>query len=275
MLFRSGKELIARLLHCRSSRSDRGLVAFDCNAVAPSLLESELFGHERGAFTGADQRRIGRFEQAHGGTLFLDEIGDMTAFTQAKLLRVLQEKVIQRVGGKEEIRVDVRILAATHRDLEQLMAARQFREDLYYRLGAVVIRLPALRDRTGDIPLLASYFLRRFRAELRLSDASLQPDALEWLQQQRWPGNVRQLENTLRQAALAARGFPITADLLAGILQRSSEGAAAPAAASSMSRLTSNSRRASAANVLRAVNQPPLTADARNSASAIAREAPK
>jgi DNA-binding NtrC family response regulator len=142
---------------------------------------------------------------------------------------VLQEKVIQRVGGKEEIPVDVRILAATHRDLEQLIAARQFREDLYYRLGAVVIRLPALRDRAGDIPLLAAYFLRRFRDELRLADASLQPEALEWLQQQRWPGNVRQLENTLRQAVLASRGFPITRDLLDGILRRTTEAASAPA----------------------------------------------
>lgn len=223
----TGKELVARALYQHSERSAKPFIAVNCAAIPETLLESELFGHERGAFTGADQRRIGRFEQAHGGTLFLDEIGDMSAFTQAKLLRVLQEKVIQRVGGKEEIPVDVRILAATHRDLEQLIAARQFREDLYYRLGAVVIRLPALRDRAGDIPLLAAYFLRRFRAELRLPDASLQPEALEWLQEQRWPGNVRQLENTLRQAVLASRGFPITRELAEEVLRRSTEGAAA------------------------------------------------
>ena len=219
----TGKELVARAVYQHSGRATKPFIAVNCAAIPETLLESELFGHERGAFTGADARRIGRFEQAHGGTLFLDEIGDMTAFTQAKLLRVLQDKVIQRVGGKENIPVDVRIIAATHRDLETLIAEKQFREDLFYRLSAVVIHLPALRERAEDIPALAGYFLRRFRDELKLADASLQPDALAWLKDQRWPGNVRQFENAIRQALLASRGFPITRELLNGILARSAD----------------------------------------------------
>ncbi len=219
----TGKELVARAIYQHGDRSGKPFIAVNCAAIPETLLESELFGHERGAFTGADQRRIGRFEQAHGGTLFLDEIGDMTAFTQAKLLRVLQDKVIQRVGGRDEISVDVRIIAATHCDLEGAIAEKRFREDLYYRLGSVVIRLPALRERTEDIPLLADYFLRRFRAEFRLDAAALESDALEWLRQQRWPGNIRQFENILRQAILAARAVPITRQLLEEIGARGTE----------------------------------------------------
>ncbi len=216
----TGKELVARAIYQHSDRAAKAFIAVNCAAIPETLLESELFGHERGAFTGADARRIGRFEQAHQGTLFLDEIGDMSAFTQAKLLRVLQDKVIQRVGGKENIPVDVRIIAATHRDLETAIAAKQFREDLYYRLGAVVIKLPPLRDRAEDIPALADYFLRRFREELKLADASLQPDALAWLGDQRWPGNVRQFENVIRQGLLASRGFPIGRELLESVLAK-------------------------------------------------------
>ena len=212
----TGKELVARAIYQHSDRSAKPFIAVNCAAIPETLLESELFGHERGAFTGADARRIGRFEQAHQGTLFLDEIGDMSAFTQAKLLRVLQDKVIQRVGGKENIPVDVRIIAATHRDLERAIAEKLFREDLYYRLGAVVIKLPPLRERAEDIPALAGYFLRRFREELKLTDASLQPDALAWLQEQRWPGNVRQFENVIRQGLLASRGFPISREVIEG-----------------------------------------------------------
>jgi nitrogen regulation protein NR(I) len=219
----TGKELVARAIYQHGDRSGKPFIAVNCAAIPEALLESELFGHERGAFTGADQRRIGRFEQAHGGTLFLDEIGDMTAFTQAKLLRVLQDKVIQRVGGREEIPVDVRIIAATHRDLEGAITEKRFREDLYYRLGAVVIRLPALRERTEDIPLLADYFLRRFQAEFQIDGAALNPDALEWLRQQRWPGNVRQFENVLRQSVLAARSVPITRPLLEEVGARGTE----------------------------------------------------
>ena len=216
----TGKELVARAIYQHSDRSAKPFIAVNCAAIPETLLESELFGHERGAFTGADARRIGRFEQAHQGTLFLDEIGDMSAFTQAKLLRVLQDKVIQRVGGKENIPVDVRIVAATHRDLERAIAEKLFREDLYYRLGAVVIKLPPLRERAEDIPALADYFLRRFREELKLTDASVQPDALVWLQEQRWPGNVRQFENVIRQGLLASRGFPISREVIESVFAK-------------------------------------------------------
>jgi nitrogen regulation protein NR(I) len=225
----TGKELVARAIYQHSDRAAKPFLAVNCAAIPENLLESELFGHERGAFTGADQRRIGRFEQANGGTLFLDEIGDMTAFTQAKLLRVLQDKCIQRVGGKETIPVDVRILAATHRDLEQAIQEKQFREDLYYRLTAVVIKLPPLRERTEDISAMADYFLRRFAGELNLQPAALPADALAWLQQQRWPGNVRQLENVLREALLASRGFAISTETLQQVLSKGA--ASAPSAA--------------------------------------------
>ncbi len=226
----TGKELVARAIYQHGDRSDRPFIAVNCAAIPETLLESELFGHERGAFTGADQRRVGRFEQANGGTLFLDEIGDMTAFTQSKLLRVLQDKVIQRVGGKENIPVDVRIVAATHRDLEQAIAEKQFREDLFYRLTAVVIRLPPLRERREDIPALAGYFLRRFQQELKLPGAGLEPGALAWLELQSWPGNVRQLENVLRQALLASRGYPITQEILTGVAGKVGESPPAAAA---------------------------------------------
>ncbi len=172
----------------------------------------ELFGHERGAFTGALARRIGRFEQAHQGTLFLDEVGDITVSTQAKLLRVLQEKTIQRLGGKETISVDVRIIAATHRDLETAIKDKLFREDLYYRLSVVVISLPPLKERKEDIPALAQFFIRKYGPELGVSSASVQSDALDYLQTLPWPGNIRELENVMRQTLLLARGYPISVD---------------------------------------------------------------
>lgn len=219
----TGKELVARAIYQHGDRASQQFIAVNCAAIPETLLESELFGHERGAFTGADSKRVGRFEQAHEGTLFLDEIGDMTPFTQAKLLRVLQDKVIRRVGGKENIPIDVRIIAATHRDLEKLIAEKQFREDLYYRLGALVVQLPPLRDRADDIPVLANYFLNRFRKELKCMEGSLQSDALKWLKDQRWPGNVRQLENVIRQALLASRGFPIGYELIQSVSSKGAE----------------------------------------------------
>jgi nitrogen regulation protein NR(I) len=219
----TGKELVARAIDQHSERAAKPFIAVNCAAIPETLLESELFGHERGAFTGADQRRIGRFEQAHQGTLFLDEIGDMSAFTQAKLLRVLQDKVIQRVGGKENIPVDVRIIAATHRDLENLISEKQFREDLYYRLNAVAIRLPPLRERAEDITDLSGYFTRRFGKELKLTASQLQPEALAWLSEQPWPGNVRQLENVIRQALLLSRGFPISRQHLEAVAAKSAQ----------------------------------------------------
>jgi nitrogen regulation protein NR(I) len=205
----TGKELIARALYQHSERAQAPFVAINCAAIPETLLESELFGHERGAFTGAQARRIGRFEQAHLGTIFLDEIGDMSPGTQAKLLRVLQEKTIQRLGGKEFIPADARVIAATHRDLEKAMREKLFREDLFYRLSVVVLDLPPLRDRREDIPGLVQFFLQKHGAELGAANTSIQPDALEFLQAQPWPGNVRELENVVRKVLLLTRGYPI------------------------------------------------------------------
>ena len=177
-------------------------------------MESELFGHERGAFTGAEIRRIGRFEQADGGTIFLDEIGDMSVLTQAKLLRALQEKIIQRLGGKESIPIDVRVIAATHRDLEAAIQERLFREDLFYRVNVVAIELPSLRSRPEDIPGIVEYFLRRYGSELGVKAPAIQSEAVEYLQQHPWPGNVRELQNIIRKALLISRGYAIAlADL--------------------------------------------------------------
>lgn len=214
----TGKELIARALYQHSDRANQPFLAVNCAAIPLPLIESELFGHERGAFTGAENRRIGRFEQASGGTLFLDEIGDLPLDTQAKLLRVLQERSIQRIGGNAVIAVDVRVIAATHRDLEAAIAEREFREDLYFRLNGATISLPRLSERREDIPDLVRYFLRRFGSELSMESPSIEPDALIYLQQQSWPGNVRQLENVVRQALLQARPFAIRTEHLSKLL---------------------------------------------------------
>jgi DNA-binding NtrC family response regulator len=206
----TGKELIARAIYHHSDRSRAPFIAINCAAIPETLLESELFGHERGAFTGAEMRRIGRFEQADHGTIFLDEIGDMTPGTQVKLLRVLQERSLQRLGGKETIPVDVRVIAATHRDLEAALRTQQFREDLYYRLSVMVITLPALRERTEDIPTLVRFFLAKYAAELGVQKPSIQSEAVDFLRGQEWPGNVRELENVLRKVLLLAQGYTIT-----------------------------------------------------------------
>jgi len=211
----TGKELVARAIYQHSSRAAQPFIAVNCAAIPETLLESELFGHDRGAFTGAHARRIGRFEQANHGTLFLDEIGDLSLSTQVKLLRVLQEKYIQRVGGNEKISVDVRVLAATHRDLETALKENEasrtfrFREDLFYRLSGVTITLPPLSQRPEDIPDLVKYFMQRSGAELGVDAPSIQPEAIAFLQNQVWPGNVRELENVVRQALLLARNYPI------------------------------------------------------------------
>ena len=205
----AGKELVARALYQHSDRNDKPFIAINCAAIPETLLESELFGHERGAFTGAHCRRIGRFEQAHLGTIFLDEIGDLSPGTQSKLLRVLQERSLQRLGSNEPIPVDVRVLAATHRDLEAAIEEKEFREDLFYRLSVVTLRLPPLGERAGDIPELARFFISRDAAQLGVEAPAIEPQALAWLQTQSWPGNVRELENTLRQSLLLARPFSI------------------------------------------------------------------
>jgi DNA-binding NtrC family response regulator len=206
----TGKELVARAICQHSQRAAQAFIAVNCAAIPETLLESELFGHERGAFTGAHARRIGRFEQATGGTLLLDEIGDLPPNTQAKLLRVIQERSIQRLGGNEVIPVDVRILAATHSDLESAIRSGEFREDLYYRLSVATIQLPPLRERQPDIPVLARYFMRRHAEELRVAEPAIQDDALDWLHRQLWPGNVRELENVIRRAMLVARQFAVS-----------------------------------------------------------------
>jgi len=205
----TGKELLARAIYQHSKRVAQQFIAVNCAAIPETLLESELFGHERGAYTGALARRTGRFEQANHGTIFLDEIGDLSLSTQAKLLRVLQEKYIQRVGGNEKIPVDVRVLSATHRDLETAMKEGQFREDLFYRLSGVSIKLPSLAQRAEDIPELVRYFMRRSGPELGIESPSIQPDALDFLHVQAWPGNVRELENVIRHSLLLARSYPI------------------------------------------------------------------
>jgi len=205
----TGKELVAQALHNASSRRHKPFVAVNCAAINRELVESELFGHEKGAFTGADSRRIGRFEAAIGGTIFLDEIGDMALETQAKVLRVLEERKLERVGSTEAIEVDVRVISATHRDLEGEVAAGTFREDLYYRLKVVAIELPALRERPEDIPALADRFLGQLAERLGREPMRLSAEALACLARHGWPGNVRELRNVLEQAAVLAAGEQI------------------------------------------------------------------
>jgi two-component system nitrogen regulation response regulator GlnG len=199
----TGKELVARAVHHYSRRSGRAFVAVSCAAIPGTLLESEMFGHERGAFTDAKERRLGKFELAQGGTLYLDEIGDMPVELQTKLLRALQERTIERVGGHESIRVDVRVIAATNRDLETAMREGAFREDLYYRLNVVTLNLPPLRERRRDVPLLVEHFLAKHAEEL--GDRGVAPDALDRLVGYDWPGNVRELENVIQRAMVLAQ----------------------------------------------------------------------
>jgi DNA-binding NtrC family response regulator len=210
----TGKELVAEAIHAHSKRSSGPLVKVNCAAIPEPLLESELFGYEKGAFTDARQRHIGRFEQASGGTLFLDEIGELSPAIQAKLLRVLQDFKLERLGGNETIAADVRILTATGRDLESLVRSGRFREDLYYRLNVVSIALPPLRQRRQDIPELVEHLLRKHEARQGEMSPGLSRDALALLLNYDWPGNVRQLENVLQRALVLARGRPITADLI-------------------------------------------------------------
>jgi DNA-binding NtrC family response regulator len=202
----TGKELVAGMIHGLSARADGPFIKVNCAALPETLLESELFGHERGAFTGADRTRIGRFEQAHGGTLFLDEIGDMASSTQAKLLRVLQDREFTRLGGSRPLRVDVRIVAASNRDLERELHAGRFREDLFYRLNVIRIAMPALRERPGDVEALAVHFAQHFAQEMGRVERRLSPAAVARLRAHGWPGNVRELRNVIERAVLLADG---------------------------------------------------------------------
>jgi len=209
----TGKEIIARCIHMNSQRSGKVFVPVNCAALAPTLIESELFGHEKGAFTGASTQHQGRFERAHGGTLFLDEIGELDGNLQAKLLRVLQEKAFERVGGSRQISVDVRMIAATNRDLRKQVAAGRFREDLYYRLTAFPLEIPPLRERASDVPRLAGHFLRRAASGLGKAAPSLSADAETVLMEYTWPGNVRELENMMERAAILCEGMVHVDDL--------------------------------------------------------------
>ncbi len=205
----TGKELVARAVYQHSLRSEKPFLVINCVAIPENLLESELFGYEKGSFTGAAHRRVGKIEQANGGTVFLDEIGDMPFSIQAKILRLLQEKSIERLGGRDTIPVDVRIIAATNRNLEHAIEEGRFREDLYYRLKVVSILLPPLRERNGDIPLLTDYFLRRFSADLDMVNPGITREASQLLGAHPWPGNIRELANTIQKALIFNRGAPI------------------------------------------------------------------
>jgi two-component system nitrogen regulation response regulator GlnG len=210
----TGKELVARALYQHSKRADKPFLAINCAAIPEGLLESELFGHEKGAFTGADRQRVGKFEQAHGGTIFLDEIGDMSPATQAKVLRVLQDQQFERIGGRDTLGVDVRVIAATNKDLRREVEAGRFRQDLFYRLNGVTIALPPLRDRKEDIPLLVDHFIRVANRKLDKHVTTVAPEALRVLGAHDWPGNVRELQNVVRYAVIQAVGEVLTAECL-------------------------------------------------------------
>jgi two-component system, NtrC family, nitrogen regulation response regulator GlnG len=226
----TGKELVARALYKHSRRHDKPFLAINCAAIPETLLESELFGHERGAFTGADRKRIGKFEQCSGGTLFLDEIGDMPLSLQAKMLRVLQEQRFERVGGNETIQAHVRVLAATNQDLPKLVAEGRFRKDLFYRLNAVTIQVPPLRARKEDVAELAHYFLFHLDRELNLDLRAIAPEALDILQGHSWPGNVRELQGVIKQAMLNASGHLLYPEFFPDYLLKSPPPVLAPTA---------------------------------------------
>ena len=205
----TGKELVAKAIHFNSERSNYPLVAVNCGAIPEELLESELFGHEKGAFTGATRQRMGRFELAHGGTIFLDEIGDMSPSLQVKVLRVIQEKQFERIGGVKTIDVDVRIICATNQDLEKAIAEKKFREDLYYRINVIPIHLPPLRDRKVDVPILVNHFVRKFSKLKKKPEKKLTPEALSYITKYSWPGNVRELENLIEMLVVLKEDIEI------------------------------------------------------------------
>lgn len=219
----TGKELVAEALHYRGGRSNKPLVKVNCAALSENLLESELFGHVKGAFTGAITDKVGRFQKADGGTIFLDEIGDISQKTQLRLLRVLQEMEFERVGDSTPVRIDVRVIAATNRDLTEKVRLGEFREDLYYRLKVVEVRLPAIRDRLEDIPLLTEHFLRKFNRKFNREITGISADVQKIFMSYPWPGNVRELEHTLEHAFILCRQNIITIDHLPGNLKNTEE----------------------------------------------------
>ncbi|WDP88563.1 MAG: sigma-54-dependent Fis family transcriptional regulator [Desulfobacter sp.] len=223
----TGKELVARAVYQHGIRSDKAFSIINCVAIPENLLESELFGYEKGAFTGAVRRHIGKIEQADGGTVFLDEIGDMPISIQAKILRLLQERCIERLGGDETIPVDVRIIAATNKDLKTAIAEGAFREDLYFRLKVVTIELPPLRKRTGDIQSLTAHYLARFSHELKIDNPGIREDAMDLLCRYEWPGNVRELSNLIQKVLIFNRGNPVSVTDLAQIIRKSPDEKAA------------------------------------------------
>jgi two-component system nitrogen regulation response regulator GlnG len=233
----TGKELVARALYQHSTRARAQFLAINCAAIPDQLLESELFGHEKGAFTGADRRRIGKFEQCSGGTLFLDEIGDMTLATQAKILRLLQDQAFERVGGNETIQTDVRLIAATHRDLEDWSAQGKYRPDLYYRLSVFTIRLPPLRERGDDLPMLVHHYVRKFNRALGRNVREVTPESMERLRAYHWPGNIRELQSVLKQALLRSTGPVLIPAFLPELPSVPSEPAPAPEASEALARV--------------------------------------
>jgi transcriptional regulator with GAF, ATPase, and Fis domain len=229
----TGKELIARAVHKRSQRSGRAFVSVNCAALAQGLISSELFGHEKGSFTGAMQRRVGRFELADGGTIFLDEVGDIPPDTQVALLRVLQERQFERVGGTQPIHVDVRVIAATHRDLRTAIADGRFREDLYYRLNVFPIETPPLRERKDDVLTLVEYFVQRYAKKAGKSIRTIEKKTLERLQAYNWPGNIRELQNVIERSVILSSGdmFAVDDVWLSNESSQATPGAATPAPA--------------------------------------------
>ena len=243
----TGKELFARTLHALSPRADGPFVAINCAAIPETLLETELFGHEKGAFTGAANRKPGKFELAHRGTLFLDEIGDLPLLLQAKILRALEEKRFDRVGGTVPVQVDVRVVAATNRNLKAAVAARQYREDLYFRLSVFPITIPPLRERPEDIPTLARYFIERFCRDLNRRPLTLSPAAEQALREYAWPGNVRELQNCIERAAILTEGdaiYPHHLHLSFGVPPQAQDDAATTAKIDLAGSLTEVARRA-------------------------------
>ncbi len=234
----TGKELVARAIHRRSRRQDGPFVAVNCSAIPQTLVESEFFGHEKGAFTDARESRPGRFEQADGGTLFLDEVGDLALDAQAKLLRALQERQVQRVGARSPRNVDVRLVAATNKDLEKEARDGRFREDLFWRLNVIHVRLPALRERRADLPILVDHFVERFNRELGLAVTAVAPEARQLLCDYPWPGNVRELENTICRAMILCEGETLTVQDLPGRVQGEPGEGSGPLSRSDLSRLS-------------------------------------